>query len=325
MSNVIATQSEAKGKQSLKPVYLLEGSESYLRDQWLSQLKAKILPKGMESLNFGRWVKGDNTLEEVLREAKDYPCMAAYRVCLLSSIDKADKKESAAIVEYLKRPVPTTVCILVSEGLDKRTSLAKTIYQTAEVIACTPLSDAEILRFIQAEFKQQGRSVSADAVQLIIEQMGNHLWAIKNFIAQVITYAGQVNAITASHVGELIFQVKEENIFDFVEAITMGEALKIEQRLKALVASGEAYVKILSLLLRHFNILLFLKEEGASEIQRFFPMPYAALSRYQQQVQQLGGRLHVSVIAKLQRLDQILKSEREGERRFRLELKSLTH
>ena len=66
---------EAK-KAALRPVYLVSGSEQWLRDEVVAALRAASLGSGIAAFNEDRFTAGETDVDKVVAAARTVPMMA---------------------------------------------------------------------------------------------------------------------------------------------------------------------------------------------------------------------------------------------------------
>ena len=112
-------------KGNIQPVYLMEGTEEYIKQQAVRQLCTKLLPAGLEELNLTDLT--DPEADALIAAAETLPFMADRRIViirecsLLTAGKKAENEDKAAqIAEYVERiPDPEgQVMKLYLTGLD---------------------------------------------------------------------------------------------------------------------------------------------------------------------------------------------------------------
>jgi len=75
-------------------------------------------------------------------EAEQLPMMSSRRAIRVTDFTKLDEDNEAILLEYLERPVETSVVIFVASDIDKR-RVTKTLMQGA-AFEFAPLNDGEL-------------------------------------------------------------------------------------------------------------------------------------------------------------------------------------
>ena len=292
---------------SLDPVIGLIGGDPILRQRFRETLVRRALPKAMAELNFGKYQIGETPIGEILAACQDFPCLAERRVVLVTDLGKLKKKETESLVAYLQSPQTTTCLIVESDKLDGRLDWVKVLKKTATLIEFPAMGKSECADWIKECLDREGKVVEEGVVENLLESVGLDLGCLDQSIRQLALWVGDRKEITRKDVEELLRPISEENIFEVIESIFLAEPAVKFRRLSRLLDSGEAPLKILSLLYRHLSILLALTKSPAGEAWSIFPMPPGIRHRYEHQAGRFGSRLNYGLLEPLTRADQKLK------------------
>jgi DNA polymerase-3 subunit delta len=189
-------------KQTVAPVYVVEGEEALLATQATQAIVDAVLPAAARDFNLGVFSGDDETGRKFLAEARSFPFLTEKRVVILRRFDriKLDEREENEFLDYLKSPAATTVLVLVTPKLDRRTTLAKELDKRARVVGADALNDAELPDWVQARFAARGSAVSNDACRLRIDLAGPGLLDLGNEIDKLLARYSEVKKIEPTHV-----------------------------------------------------------------------------------------------------------------------------
>lgn len=261
------------------PVYLVFGSEAFLRDRFVSRLKQRIFgasgASGLGELNLLEWDGAENPLEPALAAAGTAPFMAERRLVLIKnppvlggrggrddeseeqSESGASSQDEEALLRYLARPVPTTCLVLVAgAGVDKRRRLFKLLDQAGEVAECAPLKEADLPNWLRQRARELGGEIQADAAALLAQRLPEDLYAADSELRKVLLHAGQGNAATRADVAAVVAGADEGDIFALLDAIGRRDAKHALERLAALLRTGEPPIRILFMIARQLRLIL---------------------------------------------------------------------
>src|SRR5882757_3780254 len=125
---------ELKGKK-FAPVYVLQGEETYYIDLISNYIETHTLSESERSFNqfilYGR----EAPTNLFLSQARRFPMMAERQVIIVKEAqdipDLQKEPGSKLMIDYLIRPVPTTMLVLCHKhkSLDKRRELGKKVDQ----------------------------------------------------------------------------------------------------------------------------------------------------------------------------------------------------
>ena len=72
---------------TLENIYIFHGEESYLRQQYLEQLRAALVPEGFEEFNYHRLQGKGLTMQELAEAVEAMPMMAERTLVTVSDLD----------------------------------------------------------------------------------------------------------------------------------------------------------------------------------------------------------------------------------------------
>jgi len=121
--------------------------------------------------------------------------------------------------------------------------------------------------------------ISRDGLDLFCLMVDGNLHEIHGELEKLLTYIGAAKLIEAKDVEAVVSRGRVESVFELGKAVGRGDVAKGLSLLKRLNASGEAPLKILSLLVRHFRQLwqvreLQVKKRPAQEIAKVAGVPF---------------------------------------------------
>ena len=102
--------------------------------------------------------------------------------------------------------------------------------------------------------------ISADALDLFCSMVGPNLHEVHSEIDKLLTYIGERTLVDIVDVEAVVSKGRAENIFELGNAVGRGDAAKALALVKRLLEAGEAPLKVLSLLVRHFRQLWKVRE-----------------------------------------------------------------
>src|SRR5687768_14474973 len=129
----------------LSPVYLLFGPEGYLRDEAARAITDEALRDTLlREFNESSFNLSQTDVHTAIAAAEQLPMMASRRVVRLRDFTKLLDFDEEALLRYLARPSESTVMIFVTEDVDKRRKLSKTLMQECAAFEFTYLKVPEL-------------------------------------------------------------------------------------------------------------------------------------------------------------------------------------
>jgi len=243
------------------PVYFLTGEEPYFIDKITSLLENSILDEGMRGFNqtvvYGR----DVTVKEVVDLSRRYPMMGNYQVVIVKEAQYINNIES--FESYIASPLDTTILIIAYKykKVDKRKAFYKKLNSSKSTVIFNSekLRDWVIPKWIEAEIRARGLSISPVALRLMSEYLGNDLGKITNEIDKLVINLNEKSTITEVEIEQNIGISKDYNLFELQNAFAERDQLKAQRIVQYFEANPKDHpLQMLSPMLHNYFIKVFL-------------------------------------------------------------------
>lgn len=211
--------------RKFRPVYFLQGDESYFIDVISDYVEANVLTEAEKGFNQVIVYGKDASLATILTHARRFPMMSEYQVVIVKEAQEIPdiNKEIGIrlLMEYLKQPVPSTVLVFCHKHktLDKRKELGKNIEKLATSVTAKKLYDNQLPDFVKAYLFDKKATISDEAVAAVCEFVGNDLNRLTNEIDKLMISLRSTETITVEKVMSQVGMSKEYNIFELQKAI----------------------------------------------------------------------------------------------------------
>ncbi len=198
----------------------------------------------------------------VLQAARSMPFLSPKRLVIVQGLFDALRKETEKIwKEGLAEISDSTVCIMVeSQEINtvEKHSLFKHLKEKATDIHVYPLpllSGAELARFATARVRERGGTIGREALQGLLERVGEDSWQLDQEIAKLAAFAGG-KMITAEMVEKLVSPSFEGEIFALMDAVSQKRASDALRKLQIERAAGANDIYLLTMLARQVRLLI---------------------------------------------------------------------
>ncbi len=248
--------------KNIAPAYLIYGPENYLAQTALSRIKACFVKLCGENAEPDRFSGKSNDISEIIACADTLPMWSKFRLVIVSEAEAI--KETDALEAYLKRPSKTSSVVFMAEKADGRTKFVQLFSQKGTTIECKALYEDKIPDWVRMEASSLGKSISITAAQLIAELVGPNLGELKGALDRIILYIGKKATIDTADVEAVLTDTGRKNVFAFTDAVGRKDLPRAGKLLKRLVEFNENEVMILTMLARHWRILLKIREAMAA-------------------------------------------------------------
>src|SRR5881396_3063362 len=116
----------------IEPVYFLFGPETYLRERAAAAIADEALRDTLlREFNDSSVSLASQSAQDAIAIAEQLPMMSSRRVVRLKDFAKLKDADEEAFLNYLERPVETSVVIFMAADIDKRKKLAKRLFGSA--------------------------------------------------------------------------------------------------------------------------------------------------------------------------------------------------
>jgi len=251
---------------NFKQIYLLYGTEAYLKKQYKDKLKNAMAAPD-DNMNFTTFEGKNINPKEVIDLAETLPFFADRRVILIED-SGFFKTSSEALAEYLPTMPDTTCIVFVEEAVDKRNKLYKKVKDLGHIAEMKRQDSAQLARWAATILAQNGRKITPSTMNLFLERVGDDMENIRMELEKLISYTMGSEVVTVEDVKVITTVQITNKIFDMVAAITAGKTKRAMDLYEDLLTLREPPMRILFLIARQFNQLLLVRELQASGADR---------------------------------------------------------
>ena len=145
-----------------KKIYLLYGSEDYLKKQYKQKLKSAIC--GEDTMNYSYFEGKDCDATEIKGISETLPFFADKRLVLVEN-SGFFKSANDTINEYVNNVPETTCIVFVESEVDKRSKLFKTIKDIGYVCEMGEQNQAALEQWIVGILGQNGMKITKNTVE----------------------------------------------------------------------------------------------------------------------------------------------------------------
>lgn len=249
-------EQDIKTRQFQK-VYLLYGSEDYLKQQYKHKLiNALVLPDDTMNYTY-REGKSINPLE-IIDLAETMPFFADCRLILMedSGFFKSSCEELAA---YIPEMPQSTCIVFVESEIDKRCKMYKAVNKTGHVAEFAAQNEQLLTRWILGRLKKEDKKITQSVMRLFLSKTGTDMGNIDKELEKLLCYTLHKEVIEAEDVEAVCTGQVTNQIFEMVNAIGKRQSRQALSLYYDLLALKEPPMRILYLINRQFRILLDLK------------------------------------------------------------------
>ena len=277
MKTLSRTELERSLHEEVRPLYLLLGPESYLR-----QVAAQAITDTALSSSFLREFSESSfslltdPVKSAIIAAEEKP-MIGRRVVRIRNFGKLREADEDILIHYLTNPMPTTVMIFSADDLDKRKKSSKVLLEVCTIVEFPPLKDAEAKAWAKSRLKELKVSTDDQVLSELIRLVGTDVQTLANEIEKLASAAAGTSRITLDHVDELIGRSRELSNFELADHLMAGNRKKALETLHRLLEDGAEPVMLVGLIAGNYHRLALgkhlLARGGREEVFRNISLP----------------------------------------------------
>lgn len=248
-------------KGNIARVYLFSGEEEYEKQRALRELRAKLLPVGLESLNES--VLDGAGAQEICEICAQFPVMCDKRLVtvrdwapILNANAKGGKQETDRLLAYIDDPAETCVLVLYLHGElpDKAFAQKLSTHGNVTHVVFGLMRDAREAedRFTRA-LKPYGKRIAKDAVIRLTEMKGMQLDTLMSELDKLAAYSGDRKMITLQDVTECVTPAAEYRVYRIMDLLVDGSGKEAFMMLDDAIKSGEKHIGLLSVFERQLD------------------------------------------------------------------------
>ncbi|MDD6807590.1 MAG: DNA polymerase III subunit delta [Oscillospiraceae bacterium] len=205
------------------PVYLVTGTDGYLKQQYVSLFADRVVPAGLEAFNLHKF-EGDVTeVDEIATCVEALPAMCE-KTCVIvhdlpfSGLTEDEQEKMLTML----RDLPDT-CVLVfwqdTENISQRTTFGKDVVNLIDkagaVCTIDKRTQKDLTAFVVKECKKNEREIDYDTALYFVQAVGDDMSNLINEIEKVCFYTN--SAITVKDIDAVAIKSLEATTFKMLD------------------------------------------------------------------------------------------------------------
>jgi DNA polymerase-3 subunit delta len=265
-------------RERISPLYLLLGSESYLRDTAAQAIADTALSNTLlREFNEFSFSLLSDAVQSAIAAAEQLPMMSDKRVVKIKDFAKLRDADEQILIAYLRNPAPSTVTILIADDLDKRKASSKVLLDTCTVVDFSPIKDAEAKNWCKTRLKELKTTAEDQVLSEIIRLVGSDVQTLSTELDKLASAAIDTKKITMELVDDLIGRSRELSNFELSDHLMANNRKRALETLYRLLDDGAEPVMLVGLIASNYHKLALgkylLTRGGRDEVFRNVAMP----------------------------------------------------
>lgn len=249
--------------------YLIHGQEEFGRTAFVDWLLSQVVPDQTRDFNLDTFRASNFDPLDFLHIYQSYPMMAERRVLVLTECDNLSLDQCKVIESVVDRSIDTSCVVLIGSKVDMRRRLFQQIGKRGKVAEFKPPYDRQVADWLKRQVRNMGLKIEPRAVDLLRMYIGNNPRELVGELEKIVTYLGsRETPISSAAVEAVTSASRQVNVFELADAVGARKSRAALSMLNRYLDQGEDSNRALSMIVRHFSLLLRIKvqiEKGVSK------------------------------------------------------------
>lgn len=236
-------------------IIFLYGEDTYRMKEKLKEIVDKYKKVRTSGLNL-KYFNGESfkDFKDDIRQATMFK--EKKLAIVLNPFENEEFKEK--LLEHKEFLESDDLIVIYQEGkINKNNALRKYLIKNTKSQEFEPLTYAKLRNWAKNEFEEYNTEIDAQALDKLIEYVGNDLWRMSNEIKKLSSYK---KYIEVKDIRLLIRSSTETDIFKTIEAIAQKNKKQALSLLHQHIEKGDSPVYLLSMINFQFRNLLIVKD-----------------------------------------------------------------
>ena len=207
------------------------------------------------------------TYERMAEAAQSLPFLAARKLVVLRA-PGANKEFAEKFEAFIAGASETNDVIIVEPKLDKRLSYYKQLKKLTDFKEFAVLDANGLAKFAVEYTKEQGGSVSAGDVRLLVERVGTNQLGLQQELDKLLAFS---TSITRESIENLTEKTPQSTVFELLDAAFAGDAkrtMKLYDEQRALKVEPQQVIAMLAWQLHVLAVVKTAKDRSPEQIAR---------------------------------------------------------
>lgn len=238
--------------QKIYNFYYIKGEDAFLRQKALEMIENASVQ--FKDLNILRFDDENTNLGNIVDACRALPMLDNRRVVVLKDIAVKKQDDLKPLIEYVKKPNPTTVLVIVDSN---NITAYKKIEEYAEIVDCSKLDSGMLSKLILNELSKYKCKINLDAINALIGYCDLDYTRINNETIKLANLIGEGGTITLKDVENNVHREVEYDIFELSKAVAVRNGQKAIDIIKHLLERKEAPQMLLMMVQSSFRRMFY--------------------------------------------------------------------
>lgn len=288
--NIAQLKLELKNK--LENVYLIRGNEQFSIDeaQALILKSCKLSIGEMDCVVFN---DENFNPRDCLNALEQFPLFSEKRVVIVKDACHLSDSDKKLLIKYVESPNTFSVLVFVDES---ENDVFRCFETYATVVDCVKYSVGVLAEFIKSDVASFGKTITREAVNLLIEFCSSNMLQIKNELVKI--KFSPYREITEESIVMLTANNLEYEVYELTNALAQKNADKTMRLISDMLKNNQNILGLISASFRRMFFAL-ISNLTTVELAKIFKVKEYAITKAKEQAQKFGAR-------KLKKINELL-------------------
>lgn len=267
------------------PVYLIKGSEPYLKLKYTNLLADSVIPAGLEVFNFHKLNGETVTMNELAECVEALPAMCERTCVLVHDLDfeKLSDPDRDALTDLLSDASDTCTLIFWQDtvGFPQKTKKMKEmqalIDEVGAVVELDARSRQDLVRFIVSECQKKETEISPYTAEYLLDSVGEDMGNLVTEVDKLCSFAD--GEVSEADIDAVCIRSLEATAFQMIDALLDNDFDRVFRAMSILFDLKTEPMMILGALVSTYSDMYRAKvvsEAGGrqGDLKKLFPQTY---------------------------------------------------
>jgi DNA polymerase III subunit delta len=226
-------------RREFAPVYLLFGTETYLRDLAAKTIADLVLAdSSLREFNESDYSLNNSEIGHALSSAEQLPMISSRRIIKITDVvvsatatkDNLREADEEVLISYLSRPSDTSIVIFVADELDKRRKISKLLLEKSVAVEFQTLEESDLIKWAKDKLKEFDVDSDEKALRHLVGLVGNNVRRLTVEVEKLAVAALPDKLITFELVESLVPDSRELSNFELTDYLLFLLYIQIRQK-----------------------------------------------------------------------------------------------
>ena len=294
-----------------QPVYLLEGKDSFLRDEYLRVIRRKVLGDGPDDFTHDRFDWAEADAPAIITIAQTMPFMAEKRLIEILNFTRPGERDESILLSYLESPSESTVLVFCVENVDMRTTFFQRLVKASAHCRVDILEGEELKKWLHGRAVELGFELRPEAADMLVAMVKPSMMRLSTELEKIASYLMPGTLAGAEEIREIVGHSREELLYKLGDSLSQGSLGGTLALLRRMMETEHpvVFIGLLRNLIRRWTISksLIRSGRGAQGISQTLGLKPFVARRLESQVRGLRSAYLRELYGKLLQVDRKLK------------------